>query len=35
VLTAPSLSELFGMPVVMDEVDGYLYARPGSLRTGG
>ena len=35
VLTAPSLSELFGMPIVMDEVDGYLYARPGSLSARG
>jgi iron complex transport system ATP-binding protein len=32
VLTAASLSELFGMPVVMDEVDGYVYARPASTR---
>ena len=30
VLTAPALSELFGMAVVMDEVDGYAYARPAS-----
>ena len=29
VLTAPSLCELFGMPVVMDEAGGYVYARPG------
>ena len=35
VLTARSLSELFGMPVVIDEVDGYAYARPGSLRARG
>jgi iron complex transport system ATP-binding protein len=28
ILTGASLSELFGMPVVMDEVDGYVYARP-------
>ena len=28
VLTAPSLSELFGMAVAMDQVDGYVYARP-------
>ena len=34
VLTAPSLSELFGMPVVMDEVDGYVYARPASRGPG-
>ena len=32
VLTAASLSELFGMPVVMDQVDGYAYPRPASLR---
>ena len=30
VLTSPSLSELFGMPVVMEAVDGYAYARPAS-----
>ena len=32
VLTATSLSDLFGMPVTIDEVDGYAYARPASLR---
>ena len=31
VLTAASLSELFGMAVVMDRVDGFVYARPASL----
>jgi iron complex transport system ATP-binding protein len=28
VLTAASLSELFGLPVVLDQAGGYLYARP-------
>ena len=31
VLTAAALSDLFGLPVVMDEAGGYLYARPGAL----
>jgi iron complex transport system ATP-binding protein len=35
VLTAENLSDLFGMPVVMDRVDGYVYARPASLRPRG
>jgi hypothetical protein len=28
VLTAASLSALFGIPVSMEEAGGYLYARP-------
>jgi len=29
VLTGATLSDLFGMPIVMEQVNGYLYARPG------
>jgi len=29
VLTAAALTDLFGLPVVIDEAGGYLYARPG------
>ena len=34
VLTASSLSALFGLPVVMEEADGYAYARPASRYQG-